>query len=74
VLGLLELADFDGIGISTTFEISNATMDQLEKLANHIELAEIQVEEVNEHLHVQLRRGTYDRAIAFNKQGVKQGS
>ena len=21
----------------------------------------------NEHLHVQLRRGTYDRTIAFNK-------
>ena len=42
VLALLELADYDGIGIRTSFEISNASMDQLERLANHIELAESQ--------------------------------
>jgi len=42
VLALLELADYDGIGIRTTFEIAGASMDQLERLANHIELAETQ--------------------------------
>ena len=42
VLGLLELADSDGIGIRATFEIAGASMDQLERLANHIELAETQ--------------------------------
>jgi len=42
VLGLLELVDSDGIGITLNFEIEGASMDQLERLANHIELAETQ--------------------------------
>lgn len=42
VLGLLELVDSDGIGITLNFEIERASMDQLERLANHIELAETQ--------------------------------
>lgn len=35
-------AHADGIGITLNFEIERASMDQLERLANHIELAETQ--------------------------------